>query len=72
MPLCDSDGSATDDGDSDDEGGGYGRAYPTQSAPRPKGHAENVWSTLVWDSKMLIANYKDSENIGIAKGKKTK
>ncbi len=73
IPMCDSDGSADDGGNSnDDEGGGYGRAYPAPSAPRVKGHAENVWGALVWDPKMLIANYKESKNIGIAMGQKTK
>ena len=45
---------------------------PPSSAPRVKGHAESVWGALVWDPKMLIANYKQSKNIGIAMGKKTK
>ena len=51
-------------------GDGYGRDYPTATTPRVKGHAENVWGALVWDPKMLIANYKQSKNIGIAMGKK--
>ena len=72
IPMCDSDGSADDGGGSNDDGGGYGRAYPESTAPRVKGHAENVWGALVWDPKMLIANYKESKNIGIAMGQKTK
>jgi hypothetical protein len=70
-PLCDSDGSATDDGGFDDDSG-RGGAYSAPSTPRMKGHAINVWGALVWDPKLLIANYKESKNIGIAMGQKTK
>lgn len=45
---------------------------PPSTVPRVKGHSENVWGALVWDPKMLIANYKESKNIGIAMGQKTK
>jgi len=45
---------------------------PPSNTARVKGHAENVWGALVLDSKMLIANYKESKNIGIAMGQKTK
>lgn len=74
IPMCDSDGSSGGDDYSDDSNnsdyGSYANSMP--SSPPIKGHIEYVWGALVWDPKMLIANYKNSKNIGIAMGQKTK
>ena len=72
IPMCESDGSGDDDGGTNEmDDAPSGRPLPPLPPPI-KGHIEPVWGALVWDSKMLIANYKDSKNIGIAMGQKTK
>lgn len=55
--------------------GSGGSSVPSSRAPAPppiQGHLEPVWGALVWDSKMLIADYKNSLYFGVAMAHKTK
>jgi hypothetical protein len=56
--------------------GGGGTGEPSSkgaSSPPPiEGHLEPAWGALVWDSKMLIADYKNSLYFGVAMAHRTK
>jgi len=56
-------------------GSGGGSDASSGRAPLPpsiKGHLEPVWGALVWDPKMLIADYKNSLYFGVTMAHKTK
>lgn len=55
-------------------GGGGGTAPPSrpQLPPAIQGHIEAAWGALVWDPKMLVADYKNSRYFGVAMAHRSK
>lgn len=56
-------------------GGGGNSGAPSGRAPLPpptQGHLEAAWGALVWDPRMLVANYKNSLYFGVAMGHRSK